>query len=137
MDGVFLPADVGVELDRLFFAVWLVVTVDDALQLVFFLVANLLDVFWQLPQLKLFTRHHLQGIAHRVTRADVAVEMKHPQPFRRDVQQRIATNDQMQQCFVEHDAIVAGLDLAQHQALNFAQRLLYLRLLIRRHALLG
>ena len=49
VDGVLLPADVGVELDRLLFAVWLVVTVDDALQLVLFLVANLLDVLWQLP----------------------------------------------------------------------------------------
>ena len=38
---------------------------------------------------------------------------------------------------MEHDAIVAGLDLAQDQTLDFAQRLLYLRLLIRRHTLLG
>ena len=51
VNSVFFPADVSEKLDRLFFAVWLVVTVDNALQLVFFLVANLLDVLWQLPQL--------------------------------------------------------------------------------------
>ena len=102
--------------------------------LVVFRTNHLLDFLRECFNRQLLADHHLQWIAHWIPLADVAVQVEAPQTFRRNMQQAVAANDQMQQRLMENHAVIAGLDLTQHLPLDLTQRLLKISLLLWRRA---
>ena len=98
---------------------------------------HLLNLVRQCLNGQLLADDHLQRVPHRIPLADIAVEMETTQPFRSNVQQCVAADDQMQQCLVEHHTVVAGLDLAEHLPLDLAEHRLKVGFLLRADTLPG